>query len=68
MTHMRMPNDLKLAKEVPEFDLVLGGHDHDYKVHAESLLLLLMIICGHMNTSFNHAVTLTFWYDLTAQF
>ena len=30
LTHMRVPNDEKLAAEVPEFDLVLGGHDHDY--------------------------------------
>lgn len=25
-----MPNDVKLAKEVEEIDLVLGGHDHNY--------------------------------------
>jgi hypothetical protein len=25
---MRVPNDLILAKEVPEIDLILGGHDH----------------------------------------
>ncbi|TGZ63278.1 hypothetical protein CRM22_006999 [Opisthorchis felineus] len=29
LTHMRWPNDLRLAKEVPEIDLVLGGHDHN---------------------------------------
>jgi 2',3'-cyclic-nucleotide 2'-phosphodiesterase (5'-nucleotidase family) len=23
-----MPNDLRLAKEVEEIDLILGGHDH----------------------------------------
>lgn len=27
---MRLPNDLELAEEVPEIDLVLGGHDHNY--------------------------------------
>ena len=27
---MRWPNDRKLAEEVDEIDLVLGGHDHDY--------------------------------------
>lgn len=31
LTHMRMPNDMKLAQEVPEIDIVLGGHDHNYK-------------------------------------
>ena len=29
LTHMRNPNDIRLAKEVPELDLILGGHDHD---------------------------------------
>ncbi|KAK9456784.1 Metallo-dependent phosphatase-like protein [Dipodascopsis uninucleata] len=32
VTHMREPNDLRLAKELPPgtIDLVLGGHDHFY--------------------------------------
>ena len=30
LTHMRGPNDRKLAREVPEIDLMLGGHDHIY--------------------------------------
>lgn len=30
LTHMRWPNDERLAEEAPEIDLVLGGHDHDY--------------------------------------
>lgn len=29
LTHMRTPRDEKLAREVPELDLILGGHDHD---------------------------------------
>ena len=29
LTHMRTPNDHRLAMEVPEIDLILGGHDHD---------------------------------------
>ncbi|KNE59811.1 hypothetical protein AMAG_05269 [Allomyces macrogynus ATCC 38327] len=28
LTHMRLPNDERLAREVKEIDLVLGGHDH----------------------------------------
>lgn len=28
LTHMRTPNDLRLAQEVEEIDLILGGHDH----------------------------------------
>jgi len=30
LTHFREPNDERLATEVPEIDLVLGGHDHHY--------------------------------------
>ena len=29
---MREPNDIKLAENVPEIDLILGGHDHHYEV------------------------------------
>lgn len=25
---MRNPNDIKLAKQVPDIDIILGGHDH----------------------------------------
>jgi len=32
LTHMRVPNDEKLAAEVPEVDIILGGHDHHYDV------------------------------------
>jgi 5'-nucleotidase len=28
---MREPNDKKLAENVPEIDLILGGHDHHYE-------------------------------------
>ena len=32
LTHFREPNDERLAREAPEIDLVLGGHDHHYAV------------------------------------
>lgn len=32
LTHMRTPNDVKLAENVNEIDLILGGHDHVYEV------------------------------------
>lgn len=32
LTHMRTHNDIKLAENVSEIDLILGGHDHDYNV------------------------------------
>lgn len=31
LTHMRWKNDVNLAKKVPEIDLILGGHDHEYE-------------------------------------
>lgn len=32
LTHMRVPNDIKLVQSVPEIDAVLGGHDHHVQV------------------------------------
>ncbi|KAK8759231.1 hypothetical protein V5799_003137, partial [Amblyomma americanum] len=32
LTHMRTPNDCRLAANVDEVDLILGGHDHVYEV------------------------------------
>ena len=32
MTHSRVPNDVKICEELPEIDLMLGGHDHHYEV------------------------------------
>ena len=28
LTHMRVPQDRNLPQEVPDIDIVLGGHDH----------------------------------------
>ena len=42
LTHMRTPNDIRLAENVPEVDLILGGHDHVYeklKVRASICLI-----------------------------
>ena len=33
---MRWPNDRRLAREVPEINLILGGHDHDYQCEEVS--------------------------------
>ncbi|CAH4023484.1 unnamed protein product [Pieris brassicae] len=32
LTHMRFPNDIKLAEGDNKIDLILGGHDHVYEV------------------------------------
>jgi hypothetical protein len=31
LTHMRTPNDIRLAENVDEIDIILGGHDHVYE-------------------------------------
>ena len=36
VTHMRWHNDRRLAEEVPEINLILGGHDHDYQIEVVS--------------------------------
>lgn len=32
LTHMRTPNDIKLAENCDEIDIILGGHDHVYEI------------------------------------
>eukprot|EP01017_Pseudomicrothorax_dubius_P040147 TRINITY_DN6243_c0_g1_i3.p1 TRINITY_DN6243_c0_g1~~TRINITY_DN6243_c0_g1_i3.p1 ORF type:complete len:534 (+),score=93.50 TRINITY_DN6243_c0_g1_i3:119-1720(+) len=44
LTHMRVPNDQKLAREVPELDLILGGHDHI--IHIEQIGDVLFVKSG----------------------
>ena len=38
LTHMRTPNDIRLAESVPEIDLILGGHDHVYEKRKVKVL------------------------------
>lgn len=53
LTHMRTHNDIKLAENVDEIDLILGGHDHDYyveKVNGKYIIkrwALLIIIYNY---------------------
>jgi len=53
LTHMRWPNDIRLAENVSEIDLILGGHDHDFTVKtvraAGSLWSLLSNCCTKLN-------------------
>ena len=46
LTHMRVPNDERLAAEAPEFDVVLGGHDHHYEVRKVEPHGVLMVKSG----------------------
>jgi 5'-nucleotidase len=41
LCHQRGQHDMRLAKEVPEIDIILSGHDHHYrhsKVHKTHVL------------------------------
>lgn len=46
LTHMRWPNDRLLLKNVPTIDMVLGGHDHDFKVELAENKQRLLIKSG----------------------
>ena len=35
LTHFWLENDQEFAWKVPEIDLILGGHDHDYDTFVE---------------------------------
>ena len=41
LTHMRTPNDIRLAENTTEIDLILGGHDHVYEKKEVYLLTQL---------------------------
>ena len=44
LTHMRWPNDIRLAKNVSEIDLILGGHDHEFTVKNVCVTFTFVII------------------------
>ncbi|XP_051525905.1 trifunctional nucleotide phosphoesterase protein YfkN-like [Myxocyprinus asiaticus] len=41
LTHMRWHNDIRLAKESKDVDLILGGHDHEYGVQEVNGILIV---------------------------
>ncbi len=44
LTHMRVPNMLKLAQNVSEYDLLLGGHDNFF--HLDVVIETVCLISG----------------------
>ncbi|XP_054722641.1 trifunctional nucleotide phosphoesterase protein YfkN-like [Uloborus diversus] len=57
LTHMRTPNDIRLAENVDEIDLILGGHDHVYEIKKINEKYIVK-----SGTDFQHfsQITLTF--------
>jgi len=60
LTHMRWPNDTRLAENVDEIDIILGGHDHDFGAKRINGKLVLKSGTDFRNYSL---VTLTFHPD-----
>ena len=46
LTHMRVPNDRKLASMVPNVDFILGGHDHSYVAEIDENTGVFVIKSG----------------------
>ena len=44
LTHMRTPNDIRLAENVEEVDIILGGHDHVYEKQRVSYSHLTLLV------------------------
>lgn len=43
LTHMRGPNDRRLAEQATGIDLILGGHDHDYFAQKVYMYVLIAV-------------------------
>ena len=52
LTHMRTPNDIRLAEQVAGLDLILGGHDHVYEKHKVGLWIDTAAFCPILQTLF----------------
>ena len=50
LTHMRTPNDIRLAENTTEIDLILGGHDH---VYEKKEVCILGVKVRNMKMDFN---------------
>jgi 2',3'-cyclic-nucleotide 2'-phosphodiesterase (5'-nucleotidase family) len=60
---MRLPNDRKLAENVDEIDLILGGHDHDYNVEmviSTNIYNMFRVRVMVFNATFNN-ISVILW-------
>ena len=46
LTHMRTPNDLRLAENATDIDLILGGHDHVYEKKKVNSHMQILFFCS----------------------
>lgn len=52
LTHMRVPNDVKLAMKSTGVDIFLGGHDHIYNHQQVGQNLMVKSGCDYRNLSY----------------
>jgi len=60
LTHMTWPNDVRLAENVEEIDLILGGHDHDVGLREVNGRMIVKSGTDFINYA---VITLTFGSD-----
>ena len=63
---MRWPNDRKLAENVDEIDLILGGHDHDYNVEmviSTNIYNMFRVRVMVFNATFNN-ISVILWQSV----
>ena len=51
LTHMRGPNDRRLAEQATGIDLILGGHDHDYFSQKVFIYMFKQMYLDHCNST-----------------
>ncbi len=64
LTHQAITDDIKLAKEVPELDMIMGGHEHEnMQIWRGSHLTPIFKADANVRTAYIHRLV----YDTTAK-
>lgn len=53
LTHMRTPNDFKLANNASDIDIILGGHDHVCENNVVNEILFIHSLIPLFNLMIN---------------
>ena len=64
LTHMRLSNDVILARNVPEIDLILGGQDHMYETMVDEKTGVFVVKSG---TDFEEFSDIQMVFDVPTQ-
>lgn len=64
LTHLAIADDIRLAKEVPELDMIMGGHEHEnIQIWRGSHLTPIFKADANVRTAYIHRLV----YDTTAK-